>query len=386
MSGKSNRTLWITLVVAVVAIVVVLALTGVFKKGGAQEVKIGIVVPLTGPVAVYGEGVRDGALLAIDEINAAGGVNGIKLVPVVEDNKADGAETSNAMNKLITRDKVAAIIGPVISATANVAGPIAVRERIPMITPTATAIEVTDAGEYVSRTCFLDSYQGSVMAIFCREELKAEKAAIIFDVANDYSIGLKDVFAATFAELGGEVVEIVSYTGGDTDFNAQLTRIKAANPDVIYLPAYYSDDVLFLRQARNLGITATFTGADGWDAQELIDGAGELAEGCYFTTHYTPTDPSEGVQNFLANYQKKYGKFPIVLAALGYDAAKMLADAIERADSVDPDKIKDAINSTKDFPGITGMITLDEKRNPYKEITIATVKNGKFELVTKLRP
>lgn len=360
------------------------ALSGCGRK--EQEVKIGIIVPLSGQLAVYGEGVRDGAILAFDKVNAAGGIDGKKIVPVVVDNKADGAETANALNKLITKDKVVAVVGPVISATANVAGPIAVRERIPLITPTATAIEVTEVGEYVSRTCFLDDFQGSVMARFAIENLQAKKAAIIFDLANDYSIGLKNVFAKTFTELGGEVVEIVSYTTGDSDFNAQLTKIKAVNPDVIYLPAYYSDDVLFLRQAKNLGITATFMGADGWDAQELIDGAKEDAEGVYFTTHYTPTDPAEIVQNFLRDYQEKYNKFPIVLAALGYDAAALLAEAIDRADSLDPKDIKDAINSTVDFKGVTGMITLDENRNPVKEITIATVKNGRFELVTKLRP
>lgn len=360
------------------------ALSGCGRK--EQEVKIGIIVPLSGQLAVYGEGVRDGAILAFDKVNAAGGIDGKKIVPVVVDNKADGAETANALNKLITKDKVVAVVGPVISATANVAGPIAVREGIPLITPTATAIEVTEVGEYVSRTCFLDDFQGSVMARFAIENLQAKKAAIIFDLANDYSIGLKNVFAKTFTELGGEVVEIVSYTTGDSDFNAQLTKIKAVNPDVIYLPAYYSDDVLFLRQAKNLGITATFMGADGWDAQELIDGAKEDAEGVYFTTHYTPTDPAEIVQNFLRDYQEKYNKFPIVLAALGYDAAALLAEAIDRADSLDPKDIKDAINSTVDFKGVTGMITLDENRNPVKEITIATVKNGRFELVTKLRP
>jgi len=368
-----------------IALVLLIAFSGCGKKE-PQEIKVGILVPLTGPIAVYGEGVRDGALLAFDKINAAGGIDGMKIVPVIEDNKADGAETANAFNKMVTKDKVVAIVGPVISATANVAAPIAVREKIPLVTPTATAIEVTEAGEYVSRTCFLDDFQGSVMARFAIEDLQAKKAAIIFDVANDYSIGLKEVFAKTFSAYGGDVVEIVSYTTGDSDFNAQLTKIKAANPDVIYLPAYYSDDVLFLRQAKNLGITATFMGADGWDAQELIEGAKEDAEGVYFTTHYTPTDPAEIVQIFLEEYQEKYDKFPIVLAALGYDAAALLAEAIDRADSLDPEAIKDAINITTDFKGVTGMITLDENRNPLKEITIATVKNGQFELVTKLRP
>lgn len=366
-------------------LIFMLVLSGCGKKE-PQEVKIGIIVPLSGQLAVYGEGVRDGAILAFEKVNAAGGIDGKKIVPVVVDNKADGAETANAFNKLITKDKVVAVVGPVISATANVAGPIAVREEIPLVTPTATAIEVTQVGEYVSRTCFLDDFQGSVIARFAAENLQAKKAAVIFDIANDYSIGLKDVFAKTFEEYGGEVVEIVSYTTGDSDFNAQLTKIKAANPDVIYLPAYYSDDVLFLRQAKNLGITATFMGADGWDAQELIDGAKEDAEGVYFTTHYTPTDPAEIVQNFLRDYQEAYDKFPIVLAALGYDAAALLAEAIDRADSLDPADIKDAINSTVDFHGVTGMITLDENRNPVKEISIATVKNGEFELVTKLRP
>ena len=386
MSGKTNRNLWIALIVVVVAVILVLAFTGVFKKAETQEIKIGIVGPHTGPVAVYGEAVRDAALVAIEEINAAGGVLGMKFVPVIEDTKGDGAEASNAVNKVITRDKVVAIIGPVISSTANVAGAIVNREKVPMIAPAATAVEVTHAGEYTSRVCFLDSYQATVMAKFSREELKAEKAAILIDVASDYSIGLKDVFAEKLVEYGGEIVEVVSYTSGDSDFSAQLTKIKAAAPDVIYLPVYYNDDILILRQARNLGITATFLGADGWDAPELIEGAGDAAEGCYFTTHYTIHDPSPVVQNFVQKFQEKYGKPPIVFNALGYDAVKMLADAIERAGSLDREEIKDAINSTENFEGVTGMITLDENRNPYKEVTIVTVKNGQFELVTKLLP
>lgn len=369
-----------------VLLLIILLISSGCKKAEPKEIKIGVIVPLTGPLAVYGEGVRDGALLAFEKINQAGGVDGKKIKAVVEDNKADGAETANAFNKVITKDKVVAIVGPVISATANVAGPIAVREKIPMVTPTATAVEVTEVGEYVSRVCFLDDYQGSVMARFAYETYGAQTAAVIYDMANDYSIGLKNVFSETFQKLGGEVVEIVSYTGGDSDFKAQLTKIRVSSPDVIYIPAYYADDIQFLRQARELGITATFMGADGWDAQELIEGAGETAEGCYFTTHYTPSDPSDLVQGFLADFQAKYNRFPIVLAALGYDAAALLADAIDRADSLSSQKIKDAINSATDFAGVTGAITLDENRNPKKEITIATVKDGEIRLVTKLRP
>ena len=287
---------------------------------------------------------------------------------------------------MISKDKVIAIVGPIISGTSSVAGPICNKEKIPMITPTATAVDVTNAGEYVSRVCFLDSYQGTVMGKFAAEKLKAKTAAVLFDVASDYSIGMKDVFIKEFAKRGGKVVQTVSFTSGDSDFSAQLTKIKAAVPDVIYLPAYYNDDALIVRQAQGLGITASFLGGDGWDAQELIKSAGKTAEGCYFTTHYSSNDPSDIVQNFLKDYHDKYKKSPIVFAALGYDAAGLLAEAIKRAGSPDTEKIKDQINQIKDFKGVTGNITLDANRNPIKDVTLVTVKNGKFELVTKMRP
>lgn len=362
-----------------------LVLTGCGQKE-PDEIRIGIIAPQTGPVAAYGEGARDGVLLAFDKINAAGGINGKKIKYFLEDNKGDQAETTNVVNKLISKDKVIAIIGPVISGTSNVAAPICNKEKIPMITPTGTAVEITKAGEYISRVCFLDSYQGSVMAKFAVQNLGAKTAAVLYDVASDYSIGMKDVFIEKFTEHGGEVIETVSFTSGDADFSAQLTKIKAANPDVIYLPAYYNDDSLVLRQAHGLGIKATFLGGDGWDAQELIDSAGATAEGCYFTTHYSSSDPSPIVQDFLRDYQAKYNRFPIVFAPLGYDAALLLADAIERAGSLDPEEIKDAINATEDFPGVTGTLSLDENGDPIKDVAIVTVKNGRFELVTKMRP
>lgn len=372
-------------VVCLVTLAVVLVMAGCGEKE-SKTIKIGVVAPLTGAVAAYGEGARDGILLAFDKINAAGGILGKKIEPIVEDNKGDQAETTNVINKLISKDKVAAIVGPVISGTSNVAGPICNKEKIPMITPTATAVDVTKAGEYVSRVCFLDSYQGTVMAKFAAENLKAKTAAVLFDVASDYSIGMKDVFIKEFAKRGGKTVQTVSFTSGDSDFRAQLTKIKTAAPDVIYLPAYYNDDALVVRQAQGLGITVPFLGGDGWDAQELITSAGKTAEGCYFTTHYSSSDPSEIVQNFLTDYQAKYKKSPIVFAALGYDAAGLLAAAIQEVGGLDPEEIKDSINSTRDYAGVTGKIALDANRNPIKDVTIVTVKNGAFELVTKLRP
>jgi branched-chain amino acid transport system substrate-binding protein len=372
-------------VVCLVTLAVVLVMAGCGEKE-SKTIKIGVVAPLTGAVAAYGEGARDGILLAFDKINAAGGILGKKIEPIVEDNKGDQAETTNVINKLISKDKVAAIVGPVISGTSNVAGPICNKEKIPMITPTATAVDVTKAGEYVSRVCFLDSYQGTVMAKFAAENLKAKTAAVLFDVASDYSIGMKDVFIKEFAQRGGKTVQTVSFTSGDSDFRAQLTKIKTAAPDVIYLPAYYNDDALVVRQAQGLGITVPFLGGDGWDAQELITSAGKTAEGCYFTTHYSASDPSEIVQNFLTDYQAKYKKSPIVFAALGYDAAGLLAAAIQEVGGLDPEEIKDSINSTRDYAGVTGKIALDANRNPIKDVTIVTVKNGAFELVTKLRP
>jgi len=380
--GKTTR---LCVLATLVLFSVALVFTGCGKQE-ADEIRIGVIAPETGAVAAYGEGARDGILLAFDKINAEGGIDGKQIKVILEDNKGDQAETTNVVNKLISKDKVVAIIGPVISGTSNVAAPICNKEQIPMITPTGTAVEITKAGEYISRVCFLDSYQGTVMARYAVENLQAKTAAVLYDVASDYSIGMKDVFVEVFTECGGEIIETVSYTSGDADFSAQLTKIKAANPDVIYLPAYYNDDSLVLRQAQGLGINATFLGGDGWDAQELIDSAGVAAEGCLFTTHYSASDPSTIVQNFLQDYQDKYEKFPIVFAPLGYDAAMLLADAIDRADSLDSEKIKDAINATKNFPGVTGQLSLNEDGDPIKEVAIVTVKDGEFELVTKMRP
>ena len=382
----------------VVAIVAVLVLTVVvyfaFFAGKSKQantngkvIKIGFIGPLTGGAAAYGINAKNGAVIAIDEINAAGGIlDGYKIELLIQDNRGDTSETLTIMNKLIDQDKVVAIIGPVTTGPTTVAADIAGQKKVPIVSPTATGDKITSLSDYVTRVCFYDSYQGLIMGKFAADNLGKKTAAILFDNTNDYSMGLADAFARTFQELGGTVVSNEAFSEGDQDFNAQLTNIAAKNPEVVFVPAYYSDDAQILLQARALGIDAIFLGGDGWDSQELINGAGVAAEGCYFTTHYSPEDTSEKVQNFLIKYKEKHQSEPNFAAPLAYDAALLLADAIERAGELDSVKINNAITETSGLSGVTGEFSFDENRNPIKEVTIATVKDGKFALVDKVRP
>lgn len=387
-----NKGLWIA-VVAVLAIAVVVYFAFFSNKDQTnvsaepEVIKLGFIGPLTGPAAAYGLNARNGAIIAVNDINENGGVlGGKKIELVIQDNKGDTTETVNIMNKLIEQDKVVGIIGPVTTGPTTVAAGIAGEKKVPIVSPTATGDNITKLSEYVARVCFYDSYQGPIMAKFVAENLEKKTAAILYDNTNDYSMGLADSFALKFAEYGGEIVAKESFSEGDQDFNAQLTNIAAKNPDVVFVPAYYSDDAQILLQARQMGFNAIFTGGDGWDSQELINGAGAAAEGCYFTTHYSAADESELVQDFIKKYKEKYNAEPNFAGPLAYDAALLLADAIERAGEADPVKINQEILNTKGLTGVTGEFSFDENRNPLKEVTIATVIDGKFALVDKVRP
>ena len=354
---------------------------------GATPIKLGLVGPMTEGLAPYGEGVRDGALLAVAEINAKGGIMGRQVELIVYDNQGDPTQTINLVNRLISQDRIVGLIGPVISSTSRVAGPVVQRHGIPMITPTATAVDVTLAGDYIFRVCFLDSYQGAA-AVNYALETGAKKAGILFKAGDPYSVGLRDVFKANFEKAGGTVLDL-AYNSGDTDFSAQLTRMKNEGVDVVYAPYYYDDAVLSLAQANAIGLEAPFIGTDGWDSQDLLDHVGLAAVGTVITTHYSPSDEREKVQNFLANFRSSYGHSPIVLAALGYDAAGLMLDAIERAQSVNSEQIRNAIAETEGFYGVTGEnITLDSNRNPIKDITIIRVIEvdgvPQFEFVTQV--
>jgi branched-chain amino acid transport system substrate-binding protein len=347
----------------------------------ADVIKIGGIAPLTGDVAVYGVAADNGVKLAIEEINANGGLLGKQIQYVVYDDKGDPTEAVNAYKKLTSNDKVDAIVGAVTSKPTLTVTPLAAKDGIPMITPTATALEVTSAGPNIFRACFIDPYQGEVMAKFAVEELGASKAAIIYNTADDYSVGVAEAFKEAVEGYGTQVVSFEGYNGDDKDFKAVLTNVKSQGPDVLFIPDYYNRVGLIAQQAKEVGITATLLGADGWDG--VIGVNPDAVEGAYFCNHYSTDDAAEEVQNFLKVYKEKYNEDPVSFAALGYDAMKILAAAIEKAGSTDKDAVVKALAET-DITSVTGKITFDENRNPVKEVSIIKIENGNNTLFTKM--
>ncbi len=361
-----------------------LALASCSKKqeGG---IPVGQFASLTGGQASFGQSTDKGVQLALAEINAAGGVLGQPLRIITKDNQSKPGETSTAVRELITRNKVVALIGEVASGRSLEAAPIAQRSGIPMISPASTNEKVTETGDHIFRVCFIDPFQGTVCAKFSHK-LGFKRAAIITDVSKDYSLGLAKSFKQEFTANGGVITGEQSYSGGDKDFSAQLTAIKADNPQVIFLPAYYTEAPLIIRQARQLGITVPFVGGDGWDSPELVGVGGSAVEGCYFSNHFSDQSKDPRVVAFVDAYRKKYNGEPDAMVALGYDSVYLLADAMKRAGTTDPAKVNAAIAATKDFPGVTGKITLDEHRNPNKPAVMLQVKNGKFAYVETVAP
>ncbi|HHW66880.1 MAG TPA: ABC transporter substrate-binding protein [Epulopiscium sp.] len=347
----------------------------------ADVIKIGGIAPLTGDVAVYGVAADNGVKLAIEEINANGGLLGKQIQYVVYDDKGDPTEAVNAYKKLTSNDKVDAIVGAVTSKPTLTVIPLAAKDGIPIITPTATALEVTSAGPNIFRACFIDPYQGEVMAKFAVEELGASKAAIIYNTADDYSVGVAEAFKEAVEGYGTQVVSFEGYNGDDKDFKAVLTNVKSQGPDVLFIPDYYNRVGLIAQQAKEVGITATLLGADGWDG--VIGVNPDAVEGAYFCNHYSTDDAAEEVQNFLKVYKEKYNEDPVSFAALGYDAMKILAAAIEKAGSTDKDAVVKALAET-DITSVTGKITFDENRNPVKEVSIIKIENGNNTLFTKM--
>jgi branched-chain amino acid transport system substrate-binding protein len=362
------------------------ALQLAFSSWAATTIKIGEVNPLTGGVSQFGIGCHQGFVLAFDEINRGGGVLGQKLELVTEDNQSKPGQSSTAVRKLITQDKVVAILGDATSSATLEAAPIAQSDKIPMITPTATNPRITEVGDFIFRVCFLDEFQGRVLAKFAREKLNAGRVAILTDVKQDYSVDLAKFFRDEFSKRGGTIVAEQSYSTGDTDFRAQLTSLRAARPDVIYVPGYYQEVGLIVKQGRQIGLTMPFVGCDGWANQALLEIGGKAVDGCYFTNHFSPDDPSPVVKEFVARYREKYGSPPDTFSALGYDAARLLADAIKRAGSSDSKALRDALAGTTGFSGVTGQISFDANRNASKPGLIVTVKDGRFEIAEKIAP
>src|SRR3984893_10169603 len=332
----------------------------------AEKLKIGEVNPITGAIGRYGTTCHQGIQLAIDQANSSGGALGKKIALLTEDNQSQAGQTSTIVRKFVTQDKVVAIIGDLTSSATLEGGPIAQAAKIPMVTPLATNPKVTEIGDYIFRVCFIDEFQGRVMARFALENLKAKKAALLTDTKQDYSVGLTGFFKETFVNGAGSVVRGQSYSSGDTDFRAQLTSIKAAGPDVVFLPGYYPEVGIILKQARQLGIIVPFIGCEAWDSPTLLQVAGKAADGCYFSNQFSADDPSAAVQEFTRVYREKFGNLPDNVAALGYDAANVVLDAVKRAGSISPSAVRDAIAQTKDFAGVSGQITIDAQRNASK--------------------
>ena len=344
--------------------------------GGGDKVRIGVFMSTTGTTANFGISSVNGIKLATDEINAAGGINGKQVELLVQDDRSDPSEAATIVTKFVTQDQVHAVIGEVASSRSLAAAPIAQNAKIPMLTPSSTNPEVTKKGDFIFRSCFIDPYQGAAIAQFAAKTLGAKSAAIMVDRKNDYSTGLEKFIDQTFTKLGGKIVATQSYQEGDQDFNAQLTSLKGANPEVIFVPGYYNDVGLIAKQARDKGITAPLIGGDGWDSEQLYKIGGTALNGSYFTNHYSPYDTDPKVVKFVTDYKAKYGSTPDALAATAYDAARIMFDAIKRSKSLSGTDIRDALAATKDFPGVTGTVTFNQNRDAVKPIVMIEIKDG----------
>jgi len=356
------------------------------RRGGGNEILVGEYGSLTGTTATFGQSTNNAIQMAFDEINAAGGLLGKKVRVAVEDDQSKPEEAATAVTKLINQNHVVAMLGEVSSSRSLAAAPICQANGIPMISPSSTNPRVTQVGDYIFRVCFTDPFQAEVGARIAWEILKVKKVAILSDVRNDYSVGLQTFFRQHFKGFGGAVVAEQSYSEGDSDFRAQLTQIKSANPEAIYVPGYYTEVATIARQARELGIAVPLIGGDGWDSPRLWEIGGEALNGCYFSNHYSVDDPSPAVQKFVADFKKRYNQTPDALAALGYDAARILADAMKRAGASNGDKVRDALSATKDFQGVTGTITINKERNAVKPAVVLKIENGKFVYMTTVKP
>ncbi len=353
---------------------------------GGDEVVLGAVMPNTGSFATFGQSSTKAMRMAVDELNAAGGVTGRQVRLVVEDDQCKPEEAANAALKLIQQDRVVGIIGEIVSSNSLAAAPICQTNQTPMVSPASTNPAVTQKGDCIFRVCFTDDFQGLVMARFATQTLKAKTAVILADVNSDYSRGLSSVFGTVFAEAGGRVLAEESYSQGDRDYRAQLTKFKPLKPDVMYVPGYYGEVALVLSQARELGLTATGLGSDGWDSPKLVEVAGSAAEGGYFSNHYSKDDPNPVVQKFVAGFQARYNEVPDALAALAYDAVGVVATALKAAGKAERTTLRAALAGTRDFAGVTGHITIDAARNARKSAVVLTIKGGKQTFVQTVQP
>ena len=357
--------------------------------GGATgaTIPIGEYASLTGKEAAFGQSSHKGTLLAIEEINKNGGVLGKQLDLITEDTRSTQGESASAVRKLISKDNVIAVLGEVASMRSLEAGPICQASKIPMISPSSTNPKVTETGDYIFRVCFTDEFQGQILAKFGREKLKLNNVAVLSDAVSAYSQGLANYFIDHFTKMGGQISVQQKFNGGDKDFRAQLTAIKGANPDGIFVPGYYTDVGLIVAQARQLGINTPIFGGDGWEAPQLYQIGGDALKNTYYTTHFYYESEEPKVQEFVKNYKARWGgEVPDAMAALGYDSAYVLVDAIKRAGTTESAKLRDAIAATRDFEGVTGKTTIDAERNASKPAVILTLEGQSFKLLETVTP
>lgn len=355
-------------------------------SGGTGDIVIGHYASLTGDTAHYGQDTDKAIKLAASELNAAGGVLGRKVKIATLDDRGDAAEAQNAVNRLIDVEKAIAILGEVQSSLSLQGGRVAQSKKIPMITPSSTNTKVTEIGDYVFRVCFIDPFQGNVMAKFARENLKLDKVAIIKDNKSDYSTGLSEAFQKAFEAAGGKIVEPQSYGKGDTDFSAQVTAVKNSDAQAIYVPGYYTEVAAIAKTMQRLEVKLPMMGGDGWDAPDLFKIGGDAVEGHYYSNHFAPDVASENAKKFIADFEKQHGTKPTGLGALGYDAARVLFDAIKRAGKTDPAAVRDEIAKTKDFDGVTGKITINDQRNAVKSAVVLKISGGAAKYEATVEP
>jgi branched-chain amino acid transport system substrate-binding protein len=403
---RVSRSSFLCRVAPGLALVALLGLTGckdpgTASKGGTEagstsaaaqdtsvsEIKVGHFASLTGETATFGIETDEGIKLAIKQLNEKGGVLGKMFKVETQDDQSKPEEAATVVTKFSNDPEIVAVLGEVASSRSLRAAPILDRAGIPMVTPSSTNPDVTKVGPNIFRVCFIDPFQGYVMAKFAREELKANKVGVMHDQSSDYSVGLANVFKEEFQKMGGTITSDVSFNSKDSDFRGQLSQVKGS--DALFIPGYYGEVGTIARQAREQGIDVPLMGGDGWDSEKLVEGAGgagKALENCYFSNHYSKDDKSPRVQDFVKAYSAAYGKAPSGLAAMGYDAMMLLADAIKRAGSIERPKVREALASTKNFPGVTGDITIDAERNATKPAVVLQIKGTEFQYKTTIQP
>ncbi|HHU60683.1 MAG TPA: ABC transporter substrate-binding protein [Natronincola sp.] len=381
MSKAQMKFKWFTMV-----LLGILLLTMAVPALAEEPIKVGLITPLTGSVSTYGISVRNAIVMGVDQINEAGGINGREIKLIIFDDKGDATEAANITRRLIDRERVEVIMGPVITPCVLAASPIAQAAGVPLITPTGTGDTITSIGDMIFRAAYKDSFQGETMAQFARENLKLDSVSIIYDVGNDYSTGLMNSFRKKFEDLGGKVISVESYATNDNDFSAQLTSIAMRNPQGLFIPDYYSAAGPIMMQSRQMGMDIPFLGVDGWDSPELAKLAGGYEEGGYYVNHYSNEDQTASTQAFIAKYKEVYGSGPDAFAALGYDAILITQAALKEASSINHAAIKDAMGTVANVQAATGTINMDPEGTPVKSVVILQIQDGESVLVDKIDP